>query len=144
MLGSKQVGGKAGARKFAEFRAGEARVGFDFVDALERGALGVEVSEYGGENGWGFGLWGFDDEEQAVFASGVRFGDDGEGGEGEGEELGEALFEGFDGDEFAKNFDHVVIAGEKLEEGASAIDAQSYLVGGLESGGWVDGFPNGF
>jgi hypothetical protein len=58
--------------------------------------------------------------------------------------LGEALFEGFDGDEFAKNFDHVVIAGEKLEEGASAIDAQSYLVGGLESGGWVDGFPNGF
>ena len=82
MLGSKQVGGKAGARKFAEFRAGKAREGFDFVDALERGAFGVEVSEYGGENGWGFGIWGFDDEEQAVFSSGVRFGDDCEGREG--------------------------------------------------------------
>jgi hypothetical protein len=82
MLGSKQVGGKAGARKFAEFRAGKAREGFDFVDALERGAFGVEVSEYGGENGRGVGIWGFDDEEQAVLASGVRFGDDCEGREG--------------------------------------------------------------
>jgi hypothetical protein len=104
----------------------------------------VEVSEYGGENGWGFGIWGFDDEEQAVFASGVGFGYDGEGREGEWEELGEALFEGFDGDEFAKNFDHAIIAGEKLEEGASAINAQTDLVGSLESSGWVDGFPNGF
>ncbi len=82
MLGSKQVGGKAGARKFAEFRAGEAREGFDFFDALERGDFGVEVSEYGGETGWGFGIWGYDDEEQAVDPSGVRFGDDCEGREG--------------------------------------------------------------
>ena len=56
MLGSKQVGGKAGARKFAEFRAGKSREGFDFVDALERGAFGMEVSEYWGEDGWGFGI----------------------------------------------------------------------------------------
>ena len=143
MLGSKQVGGKAGARKFAEFRAGKSREGFDFVDAHQRGGSGMEVSEYGGEDGWGFGIWGFDDEEQAVFASGVGSGDDGEGRERGWQVFGEALFEGFDGDEFAKYFDHVVMTREKLEEGASAIDAKADLVGGLESDSWVDRFPSG-
>lgn len=143
MRGSEKGGDEACSGKFSQFGSGELGDRLDGVDSLEGGARGIEAGEDGIKDLRRGGFGGFDDEDQVVFASLIWEWDDGEGWGGGREELAEALFQGFDGDEFTEDFDDVVVASAELEEGASAVLAETDLVGGHQAGGIDDGFPDG-